>query len=277
MDVRRAVLDNHVRETLILANDVTSGAVSAPEVVIWHENSTDIDPFRDPTVSADISRAARAIGVPILVGAVTEVPDDDTRVRNVGILWDPQSGPGHIYVKNHPVPFGEYIPFRALLSEYIGRFDRIPRDFIAGDEPGVIDANGIVLGNLICFEVAYDEVIHAVVEGGAQVLTVQTNNATYAQTSQPEQQLQIERIRSVETGRAVVIAATTGVSAFIAPDRTIISSLGEADTGYLVEEVPLRTSLSLSTMISPFIEWLIVVTALAAWVFAALRARRLVQ
>lgn len=275
MDVRRAVLDNHVRETLTLANEVRAGREPAPEIVIWPENSTDIDPFRDPTVAADITRAARAIGVPILVGAVTEVPGDPTKVRNVGVLWDPESGPGQVYVKNHPVPFGEYIPFRDLLTQFIGRFDRIPRDFIAGDTPGVIETDGVILGNVICFEVAYDEVVHAVVEGGAQVLTVQTNNATYAQTSQPEQQLQIERIRSVETGRAVVIAATTGVSAFIAPDRTIVSSLGEETTGFLVEEVPLRTSVTLSTAWSPFIEWLIAALALLAWAFGIIRTRRL--
>jgi apolipoprotein N-acyltransferase len=275
MDVRRAVLDNHVRETLTLANEIRRGAVPRPDVVLWPENSTDINPFKDPTVAADISRAARAVGVPILVGAVTDVPNDDSMVQNVGILWDPQTGPGHIYVKNHPVPFGEFIPFRDVLSQYIGRFDRIPRDFIAGDEPGVIEANGIVLGNVICFEVAYDEVVHAVVEGGAQVITVQTNNATYAQTSQPEQQLQIERIRSVETGRAVVVAATTGVSAFIAPDRRVIAAMGEDETGFMVEEVPLRTSLSISTIVSPVLEVFIVIMAVLAMIIAIIERRRL--
>jgi apolipoprotein N-acyltransferase len=173
------------------------------------------------------------------------------------------------------VPFGEFIPFRDLLSQYIGRFDRIPRDFIAGDEPGIIEANGIVMGNVICFEVAYDEVVHAVVEGGAQVLTVQTNNATYAQTSQPEQQLQIERIRSVETGRAVVVAATTGVSAFIAPDRRVIAAMGEGQTGFMVEEVPLRTSLSISTIVSPALEVFIVIMAVLAVMIAIVERRRL--
>ncbi len=275
MDVRREVLDNHVRETLILANEIRAGDVQRPDVVLWPENSTDISPFTDATVTADISRAARAVGVPILVGAVTDVPDDVTRVQNVGILWDPQTGPGHIYVKNQPVPFGEFIPFRELLSKYIARFDRIPRDFIAGSEPGVISANGVVLGNVICFEVAYDQVVHSVVEGGAEVITVQTNNATYAQTSQPEQQLQIERIRSVETGRAVVVAATTGVSAFIAPDRRIIAAMGEDQTGFLVEEVPLRTSLTLSTIVSPALEVVIVLIAVLAMIMAAVKTRRL--
>ena len=276
MDVRRAVLDNHVRETLTLANEVRAGVVSRPDVVLWPENSTDISPFADPTVAADISRAARAVGVPILVGAVTDVPNDETKVQNVGILWDPQTGPGQIYVKNQPVPFGEFIPFRDILTQFIGRFDRIPRDFIAGDEPGIISANGVVLGNVICFEVAYDQVVHSVVEGGAEVITVQTNNATYAQTSQPEQQLQIERIRSVETGRAVVVASTTGVSAFIAPDRRIIAVMGEDQTGFVVEEVPLRTSMSLSTIVSPALEIVIVVIAVLAMIMALVKTRRLI-
>jgi apolipoprotein N-acyltransferase len=275
MDVRRAVLDNHVRETLTLANEIRAGAIRRPDVVVWPENSTDISPFADPTVAADISRAARAVDVPILVGAVTDVPGDETKVQNVGILWDPETGPGQIYVKNQPVPFGEFIPFRELLTQFIGRFDRIPRDFIAGDEPGVIAANGVVLGNVICFEVAYDQVVHSVVEGGAEVITVQTNNATYAQTSQPEQQLQIERIRSVETGRAVVVASTTGVSAFIAPDRNIIALMGEGQTGFMVEEVPLRNSLTVSTFVSPALEVVIVLIAVLAMLMAMVKARRL--
>lgn len=275
MDVRRVVVDNHVRETLALAASIEAGDEPAPDVVIWPENSTDIDPFEDPTVAADISRAAGAVGAPILVGAVTDVPGDPTKVQNVGILWDPVTGPGQIYVKNQPVPFGEFIPFRDVLTRFIGRFDRIPRDFIAGDEPGVFDVDGVVLGNLICFEVAYDHVVDAVVHGGAEMLTVQTNNATFAFTSQPEQQLQIERIRSVETGRAVVIAATTGISAFISPDRTIVSMLDELETGYLVEEVPLRNSYSLSTIVSPIIEWLVAIIAVLAWGAAVVRTRRL--
>ncbi len=60
---RRAVLDNHVRVTEQLAADVAAGRMPQPDLVIWPENSSDIDPLRNPDAAAQIDRAARAIGV----------------------------------------------------------------------------------------------------------------------------------------------------------------------------------------------------------------------
>lgn len=67
---RRAVLDNHVARTDELAADVAVGRVARPDFVIWPENSSDIDPSRNPDAAAVIDRAVRAIGAPVLVGAV---------------------------------------------------------------------------------------------------------------------------------------------------------------------------------------------------------------
>jgi len=168
--------------------------------------------------------------------------EDPTKVENAGIVWDPVSGPGERYVKMHPVPFGEFLPFRDQLTALIGRFDRVPRDFVRGTEPGVLNIGGVVVGDAICFEVAYDDVFTSVIAGGAEVITVQTNNATYQGTGQPAQQWDIERLRALNTGRAVVVASTTGISGFIAPDGTVEQQLGEGETGYLVFEVPLSNS-----------------------------------
>jgi apolipoprotein N-acyltransferase len=273
MDVRRAVLDNHVSQTLELADAIDTGQVPQPSFVLWPENSTDIDPFTDPTVSGDITRAAQAVGVPILVGAVTDVPGDPKGVWNVGIVWDPEAGPTQMYVKTHPVPFGEYIPFRDFLSEHIGRFDRVPRDFMAGREPGNLDIGGVAVGNVICFEVAYSEVVRAVVSGGARVVTVQTNNATYGGTSQPAQQLAISRMRAIESGRSVLVAATSGISAVILPDGSLQQQLAEGDTGWLVADVPLRGSLTPASRIGHMLEVLLCIVAVAAVVAGALWPR----
>jgi apolipoprotein N-acyltransferase len=240
MDVRRAVLDNHVRETLDLAKAIAAGSVPRPAFVLWPENSSDLDPFTDATAAAAISAAARAVEVPILVGAVITAGDNPNGVWNVGIVWDPVSGPQQMYIKNHPVPFGEYIPFRDFLAQHIARFDRIPRDFLPGTEPGNLTIAGIPVGNVICFEVAYRGVVDAVVDGGARVITVQTNNATYGGTAQPEQQLAIERLRAMEFGRSVVVAATSGISAVIAPDGSLLDRIDEGVSGWRVVDVPLR-------------------------------------
>ena len=133
---RRAVLDNHVTQTLALAQAVSRGDAPQPDVVVWPENSSDLDPYTNADARTAISTAARAIEAPVLVGAVITNPDDPATVLNVGIVWDPVSGPQERYVKQHPVPFGEYVPFRPLLTRLIGRFDLVPRDFVAGSAPG---------------------------------------------------------------------------------------------------------------------------------------------
>ena len=275
MDVRRAVLQGHIDQTLALAAAIESGEVPRPQFVLWPENSSDIDPFRDPSVAADISAAAAAVDVPIVVGAVVQTVDP-TKVENTGIVWDPVTGPGERYVKNHPVPFGEFLPFREQLAPLIGRFERVPRDFVRGDSPGVLNAGGIVIGDVICFEVAYDDVFIGTIDGGAELITVQTNNATYQGTAQPEQQWDISRLRALQAGRGVVVASTTGVSGFIEPDGTVTARMEEGERGYLVQEVSLRTGRTPSTVLGAIPEILaggVLLTGLVIAVYVHRRRR----
>ena len=79
---REAVLDNHVRVTEQLAAAVAAGRQPRPDIVIWPENATDIDPFADARAHQLIQQAVDAIDVPVLVGAVVAAPDDPTRVWN---------------------------------------------------------------------------------------------------------------------------------------------------------------------------------------------------
>lgn len=217
---RRAVLDNHVRQTLLLAERVDGGLTPRPDLVIWPENASDIDPFQNPDAAAAIDGAARAIAAPILVGAVLDGPG--RYLTNAGIVWDPDSGPGASYAKRHPVPFGEYMPARSFFRFFSEQVDLLRRDFLPGTEPGVLDVGGVRLGDVICFEVAYDGLVSDVVDGGASLLVVQTNNATFGYTAESEQQLAMSRLRAIEHGRTVVVAATSGISAVVAPDGTVV-------------------------------------------------------
>lgn len=288
---REVVLRNHVRVTEQLAADVAAGRATQPDLVVWPENSTDIDPFTDPQAHALIQQAVDAIGVPVLVGAVVAAPDDPTRVWNVGIVWGPAdsaaAGPGDFYVKQHPVPFGEWVPWRSVLTRFIGRFSLVPRDFAAGDRTGVLQLGPARIGNLICFEVAYDTLVRNAVTGvgvqgelaglGGRVITVQTNNATYGRTGQPEQQVAMSQLRAIEHGRTVLVAATSGISAIIAPDGQVTSTLPEFTPGVLVERVALRDSLTLADRVGSVPEWVATAAALLALglaINAGLRERR---
>ena len=158
----------------------------------------------------------------------------------------------------------------------IGRFDRVPRDFLPGERPGVLETGGFVFGDVICFEIAYADVVDAVVDGGAQFLTVQTNNATYGGTSQPEQQFEIARARAIEQGREVAIASTTGISGFVGKDGIPRVTLGQGEVGWLVEQVPLRAGFTPANRFGHLVEialCLLAVGSVAAGIILAARRR----
>lgn len=136
---RQAVLNNHVDATVELAERVGRGEAQRPDLVVWPENSSDIDPLRNPGAGYRISQAADAIGAPILVGAVLSGPGPG-QVRNAGLLWRPGSGPdlGQVYTKRHPVPFAEYVPLRAIARKVSAEVDRVRSDFVPGDRPGCL-------------------------------------------------------------------------------------------------------------------------------------------
>jgi len=267
------VLANHVAATETLAHEVEIGTVPRPEFVIWPESASGSDPAADPAVSASIQAAVDAIGVPVLVGSVVNNPDDSSTVLNQGIVWSPGSGPGQRYSKQHPVPFGEYIPFRSLLSRYTDRFNLIPKDFAAGTTPGILALGPATVGDAICFEVADDTIIRNSITGGGRLLVVQTNNATYGATSQPEQQLAITRLRAIEHGRTTLVAATSGVSAIISPKGKVEQRLKDFTQGTLSAEVTQTTSLTLADQLGAKPELIMASLGLGAWLFAAWRRR----
>ncbi len=269
----RTVTRNHLTATLDLEKRVQEGSELKPDVVIWPENSTDIDPFKDDETRADIEQAVKAVDVPILVGAVLEGPGPNER-QTTGIVWDPVKGPGQIYAKRHPVPFGEYIPFRDELLPYIKRLEMVGRQTAPGKVPGVIPINGVTYGDVICFEVAYDDVVADVMKGGAQVLVVQTNNATYGGTGQPEQQFAITRMRAIETGRTVLIASTSGISDVVRPDGTVEHKSSQFVPDVFVASVPVRNTHTLATTLGGWPQWILTGLGILGVVLALIARRR---
>lgn len=271
---RSAVLRNHADATIRLAEDAAAGRVPSPQLVVLPENATDIDPDADAAARAILQQAVDAVGVPTLVGAVVTNQADPSTVLNQGIVWLPGQGPGERYSKRHPVPFGEYVPFRRVLARWISRFDRIPRDFAAGDAVGVLALGPARIGDVICFEVAYDGVVRDTVLAGADLLVVQTNNATYGRTGQPEQQLAMSRLRAVEHGRTVLVAATSGISAVIAPDGRLVARSPEFQAWTYSGPVTLRTSRTAADSLGAWPEWILGTLGLAAVVLAVAGRRR---
>jgi apolipoprotein N-acyltransferase len=272
---RRAVLDNHVKATEQLAADVAAGRVPRPDLVIWPENSSDIDPLRNPDAAAQIDRAARAVGVPVLVGSVLRNPDGLT-TSNSSLVWEGGVGVVERNDKRRVQPFGEYMPWREffrLLSPYVDRAGY----FVPGNGAGAVDMAGVRVGIAICWEVAFDDLVADSVAAGAEVLAVPSNNATFGLSEMTYQQLAMSRIRAVEHDRPVIIATTSGVSATITRDGTVTASTRQFTPDVLVDRTQLRDTTTLATRWRSAPEWALVAIGVLAIGTGIVTRRRAVR
>lgn len=305
---RRAVLENHVLGTLELAETVDAETAqqlaaafgpqreaeveaaleksldeAAPQVVVWPENASDINPLSNEDAAELIDLAAQAVDAPIVVGTLLHdvSPDSDREAKNVSLVWSPQSGPGFQYVKQHPVPFAEYIPMEPFVRTVAGWIDpRIVEDgldrvngFEAGTQPGVIPVDDMTLSGVICFEVAYDGLVRESVTEGAQVLAVQTNNATF-NNAEAVQQLAMVQIRSIEHARPGLMASTVGVSGFVDETGRVSQATGFNEADVIVSTFNLGEGGTPATTLGAAPELVGSAAALAVLILAATRRRR---
>jgi apolipoprotein N-acyltransferase len=272
----RSVTNNHLSETINLMTKVRLGQEPEPDFLLWPENSTDIDPTVDPITRQTVQAAAEVAGRPILVGAVMQGPGPGER-QTAALWWDPDQGVLARYNKQNLVPFGEWIPFRAQLLPLIPLLQQVGAQSVPGIRPGVlevaVDGRPIKIGDAICFELAYDQTIYGAVIGGAQVMMVQSNNATYGGTGQIEQQFAITRARAMETRREIAVATTNSVSGFITRDGAVAIRTREFTAQSMVVEMPLRGALTPAVRVAPWLERGLALVAVLACLVALLGSR----
>jgi apolipoprotein N-acyltransferase len=263
----RQITEQHEQETSRLADDVAAGRTPKPEFVVWPENSTAIDPFEDPQMRSDIQAALSAVDVPILAGVV--VDGGPHHVLNQGIVYDPVTGAGDRYTKRHPVPFGEYIPWRWLFGTHLAQLNVVSRDMVSGTRAEPLDIAGTRIADAICFDVAYDDGLYAQLSRGGQLVVVQTSNAMFIHTAQIDQQFAISRLRAIETHRYVVVAAINGITGMIAPDGSVVASVPARTQSYVDTPVGLYDVVTPAVRIGPWLgrvcAGLVVLGWLLAW------------
>jgi apolipoprotein N-acyltransferase len=191
---------------LALTETIDAGSV---DLVVWPEGSTgstNADPVNNPEIGEAIGAQARRIGAPMLVGGDRTV--DDTHWVNANVYFDADGVIVGEYRKQHPVPFGEYIPWRPVF-EWIPALDRVPRDMIPGDGPVVFDGG---LGSVISFEGGFSRYAFETRRAGADVIVVNTNNASYGLTPASDIWMGMTRMRAAELGVPIIHSAVTGKS-----------------------------------------------------------------
>ena len=175
-------------------------------------------------------------------------------------MWNSQGDVVSTYIKRSLTPFGEYIPFRKL-AELISPLAKNVKDFVNGEEIIQHKTSQSIIAPIICYEVIDDEVVRSS-SVNSNVIVVQTNNATFADSGQSRQQLNITRIRAIENNRWIVSVSTTGVSAIIDNFGAIQQITKQNTASFLSGDVVLITERSLASKLGG---WSDAVLLIVAW------------
>ena len=222
------VFYNHVKETKKALQDNDK-----VDFILWPENSVDVDPFRNPEVFDTLNSYKQ----PLIVGAIVGKGEE---VLNTSILWTKDTQ--NVYVKQHLTPFGEYIPLRSLAGKISPLVNDV-RDFSPGNASVVFKIGAAKIAPVICYELLDDQILQQAAKS-SNLLSVQTNSATFGDSAESSQQLQITRIRAIEHSRNVLSVSTTGYSAIIDYNGKVLQKSNMGTAQHLYATVGLITSTS---------------------------------
>lgn len=269
---RGTILQNHLDATELVFDHPLADQI---ELLVWPENSSDIDPLRSVSAREKIDEIANRVGAPFSFGTITARGDD---TFNSTLLWKPGVGPVDYYDKKVPVPFAEYAPDREFWRMFAPDLvDMIPRGFSFGQRDGIFEVDeGFTAGTLICFEIAEDSILRELTEQNAEIILSQTNNADFGYSDETFQQAGIARLRAIETGRVVVNISTVGLSAIYLPSGEVLSEVEWYTPAVMVEELPLYTGLTPAIFVGRFFDLVnaAVVIVLLGLTLVRSRARR---
>ncbi|MER5553973.1 apolipoprotein N-acyltransferase [Streptomyces sp. NPDC002793] len=213
------------------------------DLVVWGESSVAVDLARSPRTAHRLAALSRLVGAEVLVNMDARRTDGPGRagIFKSAVLVGPDGPTGDRYDKMRLVPFGEYVPARALLGWATSVGKAAGEDRLRGSEPVVMDLRGgLRVGPLVCFETAFPDMSRQLTEDGAQVLVAQSSTSTFQHSWAPEQHASLGALRAAESGRPMVHATLTGVSAVYGPGGERLGApLGTDASEARVYDVPL--------------------------------------
>lgn len=245
--------------------ELTMTIEPGPQLVVWSEGSTgstNADPVQNPEVGEAIGSEASRLGAWILVGS--DRPLDDEFWVNANVVFNPQGEIVGEYNKQHPVPFGERIPFRPLF-EWIPDLDAVPRDMIPGEGPVLFDLGWATMGSVISFEGAFARYGREHVAEGANLLVVATNEGSYGLTPASDQLIGMTRMRAAELRVPVIHAAVTGKSVVIDAEGNLGDEISALGTREIVTGKVTPGTGSIYSRVGDFFLWLSALVCVVIW------------
>lgn len=239
------------------------------DLVVWAESSVGFDLGDEPGYLQRIQELSGELDAPILVNV--DARRGEGGIHKSSVLVD-ESGIVDRYDKMRLVPFGEYIPLRPVL-DWVGELTpAAAEDRRRGEDLEVMDVDGVGVGPLVCFESAFPDLSRTLAERGADLVVVQSATTTFQGTWGQSQHASLAAVRAVESGRPVVHAAVSGVSAVFDAEGHQLVWMGDDETGVWRATVPLVTGETPYVRFGDWVPVACVLVLLAAALIAGLRA-----
>ncbi|WP_018532528.1 MULTISPECIES: apolipoprotein N-acyltransferase [unclassified Streptomyces] len=252
------------------------------DLVVWGESSVGFDLTERPDLARRLAALSRAVDADILVNVDARRPagaggDAARGIYKSSVLIGPEGPTGARYDKMRLVPFGEYVPARSLLGWATSVGKAAGEDRMRGTRQVVMDvpkdnSTSLRIGPLVCFESAFPDMTRKLTRDGAQVLLAQSATSSFQHSWAPEQHASLAAVRAAETGRPMVHATLTGVSAVYGPDGSRAGPwLGTSASATRVYETPTAHG---TTLYARFGDWPVHAAAAVLLVLAAAEASR---
>jgi len=233
-----------LRQSLDDYIQLSADAAKHADIIVWPESAVPFFPSLLPDWDQWLQHEMASWHTPVLYGGDRLLPSGNDQAQSG--LYAFEEGQRSFAGKHHLVPFGEYVP---SWLPFIRTIIPAIANFTPAGGTGVLHADGIVYGTLICYESIFPEEARQRIQNGAEVLIVASNDAWYGRSPAVWQHTQAARMRAVETGRYVLRVGNTGITAVIAPDGHISQQLPWWQRASLI--APFHSSES----ITPYVRW----------------------
>jgi apolipoprotein N-acyltransferase len=225
-------LDDSYGKEMLADLERTAADISKTDadLVVWSESEiidlipSDIEAFEAADRAAKIAGGINIFGAPHL--------DKDENLNNAVFCFDGKGSYISMHAKNHLVPFGEYMPFGEIYSEYAG-IPNINDGLIRGSDTNVFTYGELSVGALICSENLFPDIVRRFVLSGAKVLTSHTNDAWFFNSSALYKHFSANVLRAVESRKMIIVSANTGVCAIIDASGKVISKTNVCERTFL--------------------------------------------
>jgi len=193
-----------------LYGDLMQASAWQSDLILWPEGAIPV-PLPLSQLYIDQLQTMASIYRTTLISGIINLDNQGHYFNSLITIGD---GNG-TYHKQHLLPFGDYVPFQTWLRGFIDFFDLPMSSFESGPkQQPLIHANDLLLDPLICYEIAFPDLIRSTLRNANAIITL-SEDGWFGASLGPHQHLQIAQMRALETGRYVLRATTSGLTAII--------------------------------------------------------------